>query len=346
MQFDPDRLDKAFSTLLAAVEAGKASAALLGVATSAEVVRLESFGQTQGRAVTTKDIFLLASITKPIVATAIMQLVADGLLLLTDPLARHLPEIAAPGKPDITAWHLLTHTSGIKEIDWLTTLRQLPERAVSFEVACAATPLFPPGTSFSYSTLTFYLLAELISRCSGVPFAEYLEARIFGPLRMGSTSFDPRSQQERMVTVEGVTEVNGPSAEDATDAFISFEMPGAGLWSSAGDLIRFGQALLRRDPNLLPAPYIELMGRDQTRGMLERGASPRPRHQAFGWRKGKIDGLDVVPASPIVIEHDGATGGQLWLDPEHDLIFAYLTNSFAADTSIRQRVLQVVYSAL
>lgn len=123
-------------------------------------------------------------------------------------------------------------------------------------------------------------------------------------------------------------------------------MPGAGLWSTAGDLIRFGQALLRRDPALLPPPYVELMSRDQTRGLHAPGVVPRPQHQTLGWRKGKVDGQDVLPASPAVTEHDGATGGQLWLDPARDLVFVYLTNRFGADPGVRQRALQVVYSAL
>lgn len=165
---------------------------MLGVASSRETVRLEAFGTTNRVPVTPEHIFLLASITKPVVATAVMQLVADGLLLLNEPLERHLPELEAPGKPYLTAWHLLTHTSGVKEIDWLTTLRQLPERAVSFEVACTEMPMFAPGASFSYSTLTFHLLAELVARLSRRPFAAYLEARIFGPLGMHDTSFDPR----------------------------------------------------------------------------------------------------------------------------------------------------------
>lgn len=344
--FDSQRLELAFTNLGSDIEAGHANAAVLGVATSSEVVKLEAFGQMNKKPVTPEHIFLLASITKPIVATAVMQLVAEGYLLLNEPLGHHLPELAGMGKPDITTRHLLTHTSGIPEIDWPTTLQELPERAVSFEVACTEMPLFLPGSSFSYSTLTFYLLAELIARCSETPFAEYLETRIFEPLGMTSTSFDPRSEQARMVEVEGITEENGPSIAEATDAFISFEMPGAGLWSTAGDLIRFGQALLRCDPNLLLAPYVELMGRDQTKGMLERGVVSGARHQALGWRKGKVDGFDVVPGSPSVIEHDGATGGQLWLDPERDLVFVYLTNRFGADARVRQRALQVVYSAL
>lgn len=345
-RLDLRRLDLAFTNLGADVEAGRASTAVLGVATASEVVRLEAFGQSGGEPVTPEHVFLLASVTKPIVATAVMQLVAEGRLLLDEPLGRHLPEMSGRGRPDVTARHLLTHTSGLPEIDWPTTLQQLPERAVSFEAACSETPLFLPGSSFSYSTLTFYLLAELITRLSGRPFTDYLEARVFGPFGMASTSFDPREQRGRMVEVEGITEPGGPSVEAATDAFISFAMPGAGLWSTAGDLIRFGQALLRRDANLLPALYVELMGRDQTKGMVERGVNAGARHQALGWRKGKADGFDVVPGSPSVVEHDGATGGQLWLDPEHDLIFVYLTNRFGADAGVRQRALQVVYGSL
>ena len=71
------------------------------------------------------SIFLIASITKPIVATAVMQLVEQGKLLLSAPVATYLPEFAANDKGAVTAWHLLTHSSGLEEDEFWGELQAI-----------------------------------------------------------------------------------------------------------------------------------------------------------------------------------------------------------------------------
>lgn len=349
--FNTERLSLAFARVADEVEQHGASAAVLAVASGNDVARIETFSRSDQIAVAEDGIFLLASISKPILATAIMTLVADGRLTLEEPVARHIPEIDAPGKPAITTWHLLTHTSGIGEIDWRTTLDARPRRAVGLDVACRYHLHFRPGTRFEYSTLSYWILAELITRLSGVPYERYLKDRVFDPLGMKDISFDPTPKARRMVPVEGIAMGQETDAASATDHFISLRMPGAGLWGTVADLLAFGRALLKdargEGVSLLPTAYVALMTREHTAGIMRlHNTEPCPVHYGLGWRKWGPGGNRVLPGSGRVFEHDGATGGELWVDPEYGLVFVFLTNRFGADPAVWQVALQATYGAL
>ena len=342
-------LAQAFDLTAKHVRAGRVTTAVLAVASAEELLQSAAY-TSELQSVGCDSIFLLASITKPILALALLQLVEAGVLDISQPVKYYLPEFDAPDKAAITPWHLLTHTSGIEEIDWGTALQHRPHRIVGFPAACQAATLFSAGSKLSYSTLTFYVLAELLARLSGESYSSYLHTHIFQPLGMHSTSFDPRAHASRMVPAIGITAGQELSATEATDFFISFAMPGAGLWSSANDLILLGQGLLqtyqRQRRDILSPTYLEFMTRDHTGGLLHAATNERGAQYGLGWRKGQWTGYQSVPASPTVFEHDGATGGLLWIDPTNNLVVVYLTNNFAADSSVRNGALQCIYRAL
>jgi CubicO group peptidase (beta-lactamase class C family) len=356
MSIDLARLQVAFDRVAEGVEEGAVPTVVLAVANRREIVRCEAFSRADGDRVAADSIFLLASISKPILATAAMVLVAEGRLVLSEPIARYIPEFALSSAPAVTAWHLLTHTSGMDEIDWADTLRQRPHSASRFEVACRRALLFGPGERVSYSTLSYELLAALVTRLSDRPYQDYLRERIFAPLGMADTSYDPRvsdSSAGRMVPVQGIDGSGLADPDEALDYFIARQVAGAGLWSTAADLVAFGQAYLndgQQDSHgayqLLPPAYIDLMTREHTAGLLKmEDGRAVPAHYALSWRKGSLDG--ARPGSPRVFGHDGATGGLLWIDPEWDLVFVYLTNSFgSADAHVQQAALQAIYGAL
>lgn len=346
---DHAAIAQAFDLTERYVQDGRVATAVLAVASASEVVQSAAYASTN-TPISDDSIFLLASITKPILALAVMQLVEAGVLDLSQPIKRYLPEFDTPNKAAITPWHLLTHTSGIEEISWEAALQHRPKHIVSFSAACHAETLFPPGSQMSYSTLTFYVLAELITRLSGESHPSFLYNHIFKPLQMHSTSFDPRAEAERMVSVVGITANQALTAQEATDFFISFVMPGAGLWSSANDLILLGQALLqtyqRQRYDILSPAFLELMTRDHTKGLLHAATNEQGASYGLAWRKGQWTGYYTIPASPAVFEHDGAAGGLLWIDPSNNLVVVYLTNSFEADSSVRNGALQAIYRAL
>jgi CubicO group peptidase (beta-lactamase class C family) len=350
---DDDRLEQAFRRVGEVVAGGEPPAAALAVGLGDRVLGVRAFGAPDHPSVDDASRFPLASISKPIVATAVLQLVDDGLLRLGEPLALHLPELAAadPGKADITAWHVLTHTSGLTEVDWPTALAARADAPLGFEEACRRPLAFAPGTAYLYSSLSFYLLGEVVARLGGPSLEGYLERRVFAPLGVTSVTLDPRGDPPRAVPIGGITAGVDVSAPAATDYFIRLALPGGGFWGTAADVLRFGQGLLRvartgRGGVLSPAA-LELMTRDHTgRIPFLVHADGLQVHRALGWGTATRGGMRLLPGSARVFEHDGVTGGTLWIDPEWDLVVVFLAGSFVAPTSVRRSALQLVYSAL
>jgi CubicO group peptidase (beta-lactamase class C family) len=348
--------DAAFALVERHVREGRIPGAVLGVARSAGDLRTEAFSPPDGPELTVESRFLIASITKPIVATAVMQLTAQGLLVLGDPVSRYLPEFAPqaageglPGGEIITTWHLLTHTSGLRdtltgvvESGGATTAEKL------FRQACKGPLLFAPGTEYRYCSDTFYVLGELVRRLSGLPYPDYLQERIFGPLGMAATSFEAGSADDPRRAPLFEVGHDGPAPEALVAAFVRLAHPGGGLWSSVPDLLRFGRAFLGggslEGKRILATPFVEMMTREQTAGMLEAGLPPREPRYGLGWGKSGLSGDRI--GSPRQFDHGGATGTRLWVDPAHELVVAFLMNRWGEDDHFSLAAIQAVYGAL
>ena len=319
---------------------GSHPCALITVANSAETVWTHL---AAGRDAPVADsIFLLASITKPIVATAVMRLVERGRLLLDEPVVRHIPEFGAFGKERVTAWHLLTHTSGLEERRYWDELRDVGGgHPAALDAACRSYPHFEPGERSEYCSLSFAVLGELITRLGGQPYPEYLRDHIFAPLGMDDTAFQPADPARAMP----VHDLGTP--EDLA-RFTRFEAPGGGLWSTAGDLVRFGQACLRGGTydgyRLLSPPALEMMTDSQAIPPQVVDGRERPFNYGLGW--GKLDLGDAVIGTPSSYGHGGATGTYFWVDPVYDLVYVFLTNRWGLDHNVPRRALNSVYGAL
>ncbi len=340
LRLDPIRLERAFELAAISVEDGRSLGAGLAVASIDNLIGERYFSSSPTNQVGPESRFLLASITKPILALAVMHLVESGSLSLAVPVSSYLPEFRGHLKEQVNVWHLLTHTSGIPEIDWATTLRARPKHAVSFEVACTAALDFSPGSRVGYSTLSFYVLAELLSRLSGLSYQTYVATRVLGPLGMTNTSFDPRDSEDRMIAVAGIAADSDLDDRSATDVFVNMNMPGAGLWSTAADLVRFGQAFLNKG-NVISSQTQAWMVRDHTRSLPTLEGDVR--HYGLAWRKSPLTGL--WPGSSEVFEHDGAAGSLLWIEPDHGLVIVYLSSSFQSDPRDAQHVVNAIYGA-
>lgn len=355
LRLDPPALDRAFTLAGEEVATGEAPFVILAVANAEGLIRAGAFpGPTRPEAAL-DSLCATASITKPIVATGVMQLVEEGRLLLAEPIERYIPEFAAPGKPQVNAWHLLSHTSGIEECDLDAFFRRRASWSELLAEVCRAPIRTSPGTSYSYASNTFQLLAELIARITGEPHAAYLARRVLGPLGMSSTTFDPFSLRDRVVIP--VSEPIPGSAGRAVTAgelekdgryLASIALPGGGLWSTAGDLVRFGRAFLREGEldgaRVLSPAWLRLMTTETTVDGVGRGDDPTAGdHHALGW--GKPDGK-TLPASSGAFGHRGFSGTMLWVDPEFDLVFVYLSGAWGFPTRPMETVLAAVYGAL
>lgn len=351
IQIDTDRLHHAVAAAEAAVRDGGYPSAVIAAANAERTFLTHVVTHPERAPASLDSIFLLASISKPIAATAVMRLVEQGCLTLADPIVKHIPEFETFGKGAVTVWHLLTHTSGLDESGWWREI--LFERRASaddlLQIAYRSTLRYAPGTRYEYNTLTFTLLGELTERLTGLPYPEYLRREIFEPLGMRDTSFAPQGdQQTRAMPVYSAQ--NEQDFESKIAYFISTAAPGGGLWSTAADLIAFGQALLRgglsNGYHLLSPASIAMMTRLHTAGLTETqdDGSVVPALYGLGW--GKPAPNDSLLAAPSAYSHGGVTGTKLLIDPEWDLVFVFLTNSWAIDGRGPDLVANAIYGAL
>jgi CubicO group peptidase (beta-lactamase class C family) len=344
---DGRALDHAFRIAAGQVQDGSAPFVILGVATAERTVRVEAWSPPGGPRVGTAAVCAIASITKPIVASAILQLVAEGRLGLGDDLRELLPELLHDGRPKVTPWHVLGHTSGIEDVDLLPLAGAGGGRDTVIRRLCAARQVAPPGTRFTYASGVYDLLALALESLDGVPIEASLRRRLFEPLAMSSTSFDPRPTGADRIAPVAFFPGSEADADTQLDAFARLRAAGGGLWSTAGDLLRFGRTMLRggelEGTRVLPPAFVELMVREVTVDGL--GHQPDPldvHHYALGWgRPGPS-----TPGSRAAFGHGGATGTRLWIDPEADLVFVYLTGVWGYPIEPIDRVMNAVYAAL
>jgi serine-type D-Ala-D-Ala carboxypeptidase len=349
-RLDPGRLDVAFALAQRQVAEGRATGAALAVATSAGMVRSEAF--RHGARLAEPHRSAIASITKPITAVAVLQQVEAGALVLHEPLSMYLPAFAGTnveegsGREAITAWHLLTHTSGLADADdaWYETTEPTPANLVAR--LSTLRPTFPPGTAYQYATDTFYVLAALIEHFTGRSYREVLAERILDPLGMTMTGFDPETPGPSL-PLEGHFGPPGMPREMINRVFRELAMPGGGLWSTGDDVARFGRAMLLggalNGTRVLGRPFLELMLRRHTANLVEVG-SGRPPDYGLGWG---FPGLGRgLPCSAAAFGHSGATGSMLIVDPTWDLVFVHLRNEWGATITATDEVIQAVYAAL
>ena len=358
----PD-LSAAWECAAAAVRDGAVPSAVMGVADASGTLEVRAFPGPAEPALTTDSLFFLASVTKPIVATAVMQLVDEGRLDLHAPILRVVPEFQGPGKEAVTAWHVLTHTSGVPDVDQAVLRRSRPSAAQMLQRVCREPLSFEPGSRYSYASDSFYLLAAAITRLTGMPFPEALRRRVLAPVGAFDVSFDPRAKRSQMVLVHGIPLGNRLVRELILRFLARATLPGGGLWGNAEDLLRFGRAMLPLEsgagPRLLSQAGIGEMTREQTSGIVEISADGTERvpHYALGWGKPNPNGTAPsvlgtppdtavrVPASVSSFTHGGAAGTRLWIDPDRELVFVFLTNQWGVSDAAMFSSLAEVYKA-
>ena len=236
----------------------------------------------RNEAMTEDTIFRIASMTKPVAATAIMMLVEDGKLGLDDPIASYLPEFAErrvvtgfdpehsnwttrPATTEATIRHLISHSSGLSYGFASEIIHAIGEGSPSQSVD---TPLlYDPGTGWSYSG-GIAVVGGVAERIEGMGFDSILRDRLFAPLGMNETSFIvPLSEHGRVATShrpQGDTLVEEPNPNDIR-APVSGD---GGLHSTAADYARFIQFILnggvaRDGQRLMSEAGVRELGRNQ-----------------------------------------------------------------------------------
>lgn len=359
-RLDPAALERVVALAREQVAAGEVPFAIVAVASAEGVVLAEAIPGPAAAGVHPATICAIASITKPIIATAIMQLVAEGRVRLDDAIDRYVPEFAAGDRPAVTIWHLLGHTSGLPDYDLDELLASRPDRATLLRWIATADLRFVPGSRYEYISSSFELLAAVIERARGEPLEAALRRMLLDPLGMADTTFAPRGEQLGRVVLPVDTRgaaghadtepgwASRPARFDEARYLAGLTLGGGGLLSTAGDLVRFGRAMLRGGEldgaRVLPPAFVELMTREQTRDGF--GAAENPiasAHYALGWGK---PSPHATPGSASAFGHRGASGTALWVDPAHDLVVAYVTAVLGLERTPSDAVIAAAYAAL
>ncbi len=151
-------------------------------------------GLDTGDTLTTRSLFHMASVSKPFVATALVQLMEQGKIDLDEKLTYYLPYFTMSDDryKAITLHHMLTHTSGIPDVDdYEWDKPQYDDGAAERYAKSFATVQldFAPGEQFSYSNAAFDILCDVIAKVSGMPFETYMTTHIFEPIGMKNSTF-------------------------------------------------------------------------------------------------------------------------------------------------------------
>lgn len=340
---DPARLAAIRPRMQQFVDEQQLAGAVTVVGTAEGIAGVDVVGRRDREAdqpMTRDTLFRIASMTKPITALAVMQLVDEGRLAPDDPVEKHLPafrgqmQIAARNGGEITLKRpsrvitirdLLTHTSGLpggfpEGLADLYVQRNLT--LAEAVLVSSQRPLeFEPGSKWAYCNAGIDTLGRLVEIASGRRFEEFLDDRVFQPLGMHNTTFYPTPAQLARVAavydqqdgrlVRNDKLILGPTPQ------AKHPIPAGGLFSTADDLAKLYQAMLHRgavgEKRILSERSVAEMTKVQT-GDLACGFVPG---MSFGYGWAVVNKPQDVTAmlSPGTFGHGGAFGTQGWIDP-------------------------------
>lgn len=336
------------------VEDGTIPGAVLLVSHNGELLYRKAFGfrslVPKKEPMTLDTIFDCASLTKVVATTtSVMLLLEEGRFRLSEPINKYLPRFGG-GESPITIQQLMTHYSGLRpdvdlEPEWAG-------HETGIEKAYLEKPIAPPGSRFIYSDINYILLGELVRAVSGKRIDEFAAERVFAPLGMTETAFNPAADLiPRIAPTERLkngTILRGV-VHDPTTRFMEGVAGHAGMFSTVDDLRRFAGMLLNGgklgDRRLLSPLAVLKMTTPQS-------PAGEPAERGLGWDVASPFASprgDLLPYGSF--GHTGYTGTSMWLDPETKTFVILLTNRVHPEVrtsvvSLRSRVATVVAAAL
>ena len=295
---------------------------------------------------TVDTVFDIASLTKTVAtATSVMILVEEGKLLLSDPVVRHIPEFAPAGgdRAKVTIEHLLAHRAGLLPDDPLALYAGTPEEIFARKYQ---EPLkSAPGSQFVYSDVGYEVLGEVVRRVSGERLDRFAEDRIFRPLGMKDTFFNPLLPGEGRVRApasppHGISISRIAPTEKRGDHWMRGEVHDprayalggvaghAGLFSTAADLAKFCRMILDGGKlgraRILSPSGVEAMTRPRFYGDGDVRGLGWDIATAYSKNRG-----DLFPVGSF--GHTGFTGTSLWIDPASESFVVFLSNRVHPD---------------
>jgi CubicO group peptidase (beta-lactamase class C family) len=301
--------------------------ATIAVARRGRIVLLKGYGHTDwasgAPAATDSTMYDMASLTKVVATTtAAMMLEEEGKLNIDRTVASYLPEYDVPDKRAITVRMLLTHASGIR------SNHPLWKEAKGREQYFAGMVKWPlvrePGSAVEYTDWNMVLMQFIIERLTGQTLDQFVQARVFGPLGMRDTQYNPPETLKPRIAPTETEDFRGGQVwgvvHDETAWVLGGVSGNAGLFSSARDLAVFVQMLLNGGSYggaqlIKPATIARWTARQRP------DAS-----RALGWDTPSPQSSAGRFFSMRSFGHTGFTGTSIWADPERELLVVLLTN--------------------
>ncbi len=362
-----ERLQRLSSTMQRYIDSNMLAGTVSLVARNGKVIHVESQGwknKETGERMTDDSIFVIMSMTKPIVSTALMMLYEQGHFLLTDPITDWIPELEGKqvvieeggvnyrmsAHRPITFRHVLSHTAGVdpdREVLTEEELALLPRLATLEETLINRAPLplsFHPGDDWQYGSSTDYV-ALLVERISKQPLVDFLQENILGPLQMHDTSYIvPKDKIDRVAAVYSPTGPNQTIELFRAPEYRETTYFGgvAGLSSTVSDYWRFSQMLLNGGEldgvRLLSPKTVNLMISNHSgdHDVYIRGPG-----YTFGLGFGLVSDAGTArdPLTPGTFSWGGAWGTIFWVDPVENMIGIMMTQiSSYRHLTVRQDV--------
>lgn len=265
-------------------------------------------------------VFDLASVTKVVTSLTAATLIDEGTLDLDAPVAE---QITSP-HPDLTARHLLTHTSGLPPVMPMHRFRG--GRGERIATISRAALLAEPGATHGYSCIGFILLGTLLEQITGTSLPDLATDRVLGPAGAHHASWSPSAAtRTRIAATEYQDDPPRGLVRGSTHDETAWALGGvgnAGLFATVSDVLALGRVLAGRAPGLpLSAPVRDLIGTDQLPDHVDTGS---PWAQGLGLRVGHD--LPTGELLPRVIGHPGFTGTSVLADPVSGTVAVLLTN--------------------
>jgi CubicO group peptidase (beta-lactamase class C family) len=334
------------------VDSGTLAGAVTLVASREKVLSLEAVGYADVAAKTpirTDDLFWIASMSKPMTATALMMLVDEKRLRLDDPVEKYLPEfhgqlmiavkgqdllvLKKPARP-ITVTDILSHTSGLvvrSPLEGKLDTLSLREGVITY----ALSPLqFEPGSKYEYCNAGINTAGRLVEVLSGMSYEDFMKKRLFDPLGMKDTTFWPSEDQLKRLAKSYKPGAGGNGLEETPITQLTYPLtdrkrrayPAGGLFSTAADVGVFCRMILNGGTldgeRYVSEAAVRQMTSTQTGDLLNKGKGENG--YGLGWSTSRKSSGESGPVIPGTCGHGGAYATNMSIDPERQLVTVYM----------------------
>lgn len=334
------------------VDRGVLAGAVVLVATPDRVLDLEAVGYADVALkvpMKTDALFWIASMSKPMTATALMMLVDQGKIALDEPVEKYLPEfrgqmLVAEKSPDrlvlkkphhpITVREILSHTSGLvgrSPLERTLDSISLREGVITY----ALSPLqFEPGTQYEYCNAGINTVGRLIEVVSGVKYEDFMQQRLFDPLGMKDTTFWPSESQVERLAKSYKPDKTGETLEELKIDQLAYPLtdrkrhpyPAGGLFSTAGDVAVFCRMILQggvhEGRRYVSEKAVRAMTSTQTGALINKGKGEGG--YGLAWSTSRMSREASGPAILGTCGHGGAYATNMEIDPKHGLVLVYM----------------------